>query len=104
MADVFKIGDVKVAVLTFLKPDGTPGRVDGIPTWENSNPAAVQLDVAADGMSATVTMLAEGTAQLVATGDADLGAGVRPVMAIGDIVVSEVEVVTATMTFTDPTP
>ena len=98
----FAIGVTKVASIRFLREDGTPGRVDGIPVWTNSNEAAVNMSVAADGMSATVVMLAEGTAQLVADGDADLGAGVRSVRAIGDVEVLGAEVVTAVMDFTDP--
>ena len=100
----FKEGEVKVADIVFLKPDGNAGRVDGIPTWSNSAPDVVQMDVAGDGMSATVTMLKEGTAQLEAKGDADLGDGVREVLILGDIEVMPQEVVTGRMDFRDPTP
>jgi hypothetical protein len=99
---IFHEGEVKVASIVFLKPDGNPGRVDGTPTWENSAPDVCSHEVAADGMSAVITMLKEGTAQLVASGDADLGEGVRPVLIIGDVQVLPQEVTTGRMDFTDP--
>lgn len=103
MANKFKIGDVKVAEPVFLKKDGSVGRIDGDPQWSNSNDTVMSMVISDDKKTATITMLAEGTTQLSASGDADLGEGVRLIVAIGDIEVLPEEVVTARMDFRDPT-
>lgn len=65
-------------------PNPKPARLDGVPQWENSNVLAADLFVAADGLSATLTYLDEGTGQIKVTADADLGSGVRPLIGLLD--------------------
>lgn len=84
---------------------GNPARVDGIPVWNNSDPTVVQLDVAADGITAVVTALGPlGTAQLSATADADLGSGTRSISVTADIQVEASEAVSLGIKFGAPEP
>lgn len=84
---------------------GNPARIDGIPTWNNSDPTIVQLDVAANGLTAVVTALGPlGTAQISATVDADLGAGVRTISQTADIQVEASEAVSLAIKFGAPEP
>lgn len=57
---------------------GNPAQVDGAPTWASSDETVVTVTAAADGMSANVVAVAPGSARVVVTADADLGAGVTP--------------------------
>lgn len=84
---------------------GNPARIDGVPTWNNSDATIVQLDVAADGLTAVVTALGPlGTAQISASVDADLGAGVRPLTVTSDIQVEASEAVALGIKFGAPEP
>ena len=66
-------------VLSFTTTTGAPATVDGAPLWVSSNPAVVDVVVAADGLSGTINSVAVGEGAVVAiTADADLGAGVIP--------------------------
>lgn len=74
------------ATLT-LKPltaSGKPARLDGVPVWENSNQLAGDLFVDTNGMTAVLTYLDAGNGQIKVTADADLGSGVRPLIALLD--------------------
>jgi hypothetical protein len=65
---------------------GNPGQVDGVPAWTSSNPAVATVEPASDGLSATVkAATALGTTQISVTADADLGAGVTPIVGTVDI-------------------
>lgn len=70
---------------------GKAARVDGVPRWENLSPEVVNLEVPEDGKSVVVTPKTVGTAEIRCTADADLGAGVRELTAIGLLSVIEVE-------------
>jgi hypothetical protein len=63
---------------------GKPAKLDGVPVWENSNPLAADLSVAADGLSGALSYLDEGTGQVKVTGDADLGEGVKHLIGLLD--------------------
>lgn len=67
---------------------GFPALVDGVPTWASSDETVVTVVPAADGMSGEVTAVAPGTARVVVTGDADLGAGVTPITGIDDFTIT----------------
>jgi len=73
---------------------GNPARVDGVPTWQSSDPAIIDVVVAADGLSAVAKTVGPlGTAQVSVTADADLGEGIRAITGTLDIEVKAAEAV-----------
>jgi len=72
---------------------GRPARVDGVPQWAASDPAVATLEVAEDGLSATVVALVPGACQINVTADADLGEGVRSISGALDLQVDPSEAV-----------
>lgn len=88
--------------ITTLK--GNPAKVDGLPIWAVSDPAVGTLAVAADGMSATFTSVASGSASVSVTVDADLGEGVRNIMGSLDIQVISDEAAIVTINAGAPVP
>lgn len=85
---------------------GKAARVDGVPRWENLTPEIVNLEIPEDGKSVIVTPKQVGSAEIHVTVDADLGAGVREITAIGLISVISVEdeADTVEMTFGEAEP
>ena len=67
---------------------GGPAAVDGIPEWAVSDETVMSVVPAPDGMSALVVAVAPGTARVVVTADADLGAGVEPLIGTDDVTVT----------------
>ena len=59
----------KTARAVFSK-DGQPARVEGVPAWRSSDPAILTVSAAADGITALVTPIAPGAAQITLTADA----------------------------------
>ena len=58
---------------------GNPAQVDGVPTWESSDPSVVAVTAAEDGLSANVVAQGPvGVAVVTVRADADLGDGVSP--------------------------
>lgn len=74
---------------------GNPARVDGVPVWTSSDPSIVSLIVAEDGLSAQAVSGALGSAQITVSADADLGEGVREILATLDIEVHAAEAIAA---------
>jgi hypothetical protein len=74
--------DDENVVLTIQPVDNKrkPAPVDGVPVWAGSDDTVLTVAAAADGMSATVSGVSPGTARVVVTADADLGAGVTPIV------------------------
>jgi len=60
---------------------GNPAPVDGIPTWESSDPSVATVEPSEDGKSASIVTGdgAIGTATINVTADADLGEGIRSI-------------------------
>lgn len=77
---------VKVKV-SYIDAKGHPAAVDGVVAWQSSNPAIVT--VTADVEDSTVATIVPGAdlgqAQVTATADADLGAGVTNLVTPMDI-------------------
>jgi hypothetical protein len=99
-----KINQKVIGTVVFTKADGTPGEVDGIPTWTSSdeNIGSIQ-NVTTDGMSAEVHgMGVVGMVTITVAADADLGDGTRFVEASGVVVFEPEEVTGATITFGEP--
>lgn len=83
---VFKAGEEKRAKLQIKDKFGNPAKVDGAPTWSALDPALASLEVDADGMGALVKSLGPmGESKVQVSADADLGEGVKPLLAEGDL-------------------
>jgi hypothetical protein len=67
-------------VLKIVNSAGQPAKVDGMPKW-SVDAALASLAVSEDGMSAVLTALAAGVALVQVTADADLGEGVKELLA-----------------------
>jgi len=93
---------VRVAV-TWLDGRGNPALVDGAVTWESSNPSIADVQVGTDTSEAVIVPGTNlGTAQISATGDADLGAGVTEVICTLDVNVVSGQAVSGTITPAGP--
>lgn len=65
---------------------GNQATVDGTPTWTSGDDAIVALTVAEDGFSAVASAVGPvGTAQVSVRADADVGEGLREIVAVLDI-------------------
>ena len=74
-------GNMRPFTVTFSKADGTPGSVEGVPTWELSDITLGALVVNPDGMGGSVQHNgAVGEVTLTGRADGDLGEGVFPIV------------------------
>jgi hypothetical protein len=92
--------DHKVQVqISYVDAKGNPAEVDGPVAWSSSNETVLTVEVdAADSTLATVvpaTQLAQ--AQVVATADADLGAGVTQIITTMDVTIVAGQAVSGTI-------
>ena len=81
------------ASVAFTDAKGKPAKVDGVPVWASDNEDAATVVAAADGMSAVVSPGALAnpepwTANITVTADADLGAGMTPIIGTGSVTVT----------------
>ena len=92
-------------VLQPVTAAGNAAKVDGVPVWAVSDPTVLALEnIAPDGMSCDAVILGVvGTSQITAVADADLGAGVREITAVGEIQVKAAEAVGLNLTVGSPT-
>jgi hypothetical protein len=81
-----------------LDAKGNPAKVDGVPTWNNSDEAIGTLAAAPDGFSAVYTAMQTGVAQVSVSADADLGMGVRTISGTLDIQIEPGEAVSLGIT------
>ena len=88
--------------LRALDAKGNPASFDGPATFETTDPTIVSLGNVTP-TSCDLVAGAVGTAQIRATVDADLGAGVRPLVGILDIEVLAAEAVTLELVPGPPT-
>lgn len=73
---------------------GNPAKVDDLPVWTSSDEDIITLEVSEDGMSAWAKTVGNlGSVQLTAKADADLGEGIREIVAVLDIKVKAAEAV-----------
>lgn len=82
--------DITLVIMDGQTPP-QPARVDGVPVWATSDGTVVQVNAAADGMSATAPCIAAGTARITVTADADLGAGVQTITGVSEDIVVTVD-------------
>lgn len=95
---------VKVA---YVDGHGNPAAVDGPVSWSSSaDTICTAVADAADSAQCTITPVgAVGTAQIVASADADLGAGVRSLLTTLDVEVVAGEAIAGVINIVgDPTP
>lgn len=82
--------------VSFTDKYGNPAAVDGTPEWVSSNVDLAAVEVAADGLSCWVVPVGPiGQVQVSVSADADLGAGVKPVIGVQefDVVAGDAAVV-----------
>lgn len=65
---------------------GNLASLDGPPVWATDNSDVLALEASSEGLACMVRATGMiGTGRVQVTGDADLGAGVEPVLAIADV-------------------
>ena len=72
--------------------------VDGVPAWASSDETVATVEVAADGLSATVTPLKIGTMTLTVTADVLIGPEIKPLSDSADFEVISGEAVSLNLT------
>lgn len=80
MADLQSTQELEVTLV--ITKGGKPGQVQDPPVWTSSDEKVATVTSSPDGLSAVVRAVKDGdggVCQITATGDADLGAGVKPV-------------------------
>jgi hypothetical protein len=101
-------GGMQVHVrVDYVDANGHPAVVDGAVTWDSSaiDVVSVSADPVDTQNAVVVAGATLGTAQISATADADLGAGVRNVITIFDVTVVAGEAVSGTISpVGDPEP
>lgn len=91
------------ADVSYVDAKGNAATVEGAPVWASDNEAVATVTASADGFSATVTPVGPlGTAQISVTADADLGAGVVEVVALGTVEVVAGQAVAGVINFGTP--
>jgi len=91
-----------VATVSFVDAKGKPAKVDGAPVWASDNEAVATVVADATGLTAVVTPVDIGTAQISVTADADLGAGVVELIGLGTVEVIGGQAATAVINFGEP--
>lgn len=82
-----------------IKDDkGRDAKVDGIPVWASSDETVITAVASADGMSGVVNTVAPGTARVTVSADADLGAGVIPIIGVSEDIIVTAGSVASVMT------
>jgi len=83
----------------YVDVNGNPATVDGPVTWESSNAAVADVHVTEQDSHVAVIMSVGqvGQVQITATADADLGAGVRQLATLMDVMVVAGEAVAGTV-------
>jgi hypothetical protein len=94
--------------LTFEVEDskGNPAQVEGTPAWASADETRVIVEAAADGMTAVIKAVGPMTTspvQVSVTADADLGAGVKPLVGLLDVTVLAGEASVISITAGSPT-
>ena len=105
--DMLTLTDIQKCALTvaFQTAAGNPAKVDGVPEWSVSDGALLALEVAEDGMSATVTAVGPlGIGQVLLKADADLGEGVKEITGLLDVEVIASEATVAIVAAGAPEP
>ena len=78
--EVMNVGKKKKVSVKFVDASGFEAKVDGKPVFAVSDLEMASLAVSEDGMSAEVMALKPGSFMLSLTADADMGAGIKPII------------------------
>jgi|SRR5215475_4748936 len=99
MAFTLPVDNATKVHVAYVDAHGNPAKVDGDVTWGSSDPTILEVAVdTADSSNATVQALGKvGGAQVTATADADLGAGVRELVTLMAVDVVAGEAVAGTI-------
>lgn len=84
----FTLTDIQQVTLAITAVDarGNPAKLDGAPVWATSDAALLTVVPSEDGLSCVATAVGPlGTAQVLVTADADLGAGIRELTGLLDV-------------------
>ena len=93
----------KITVGSPVDKNGDPADIDGVPHWASSNESVLVVEeVAADGMSAYARNVGKGQAQVIISGDADLGPDDKEIMTAVDFVCQGLEAVGFDVTVGNP--
>lgn len=88
----------------FVDKKGQPAPVDGPPQWSTDNSDVLALALATDGMSCTISSIGPiGAATVTLQADADLGAGVTPIIGTLDVTITGGTAVSVTIDADPPT-
>lgn len=90
------------ATAAFVDAKDNPAKVDGAPVWATDRPDLLSVADNGDG-TATITPVGPlGSGQVTCTADADLGAGVVPVILLGTVEVIAGQAVGGAINFGEP--
>lgn len=98
--------DIQQVELSIAPVDaaGNPAPVDGVPTWDVSDPTLGTLTVATNGLSAMfVTSGKLGSGQINVSADADMGEGVKTITGVQEIEITASEATSLGITAGTPT-
>jgi hypothetical protein len=90
--------DAATAAIAVKTAKGNAASCDGVPKWASSDPTVATVTPSADGLSAKVAPLKEGTATISVDVDADMTAGVRLIRGSAQVNVKRTEAATVTIT------
>lgn len=85
MAKVLPNDKQCLAFIRIVDRRGFPAELDGVPTWEVSDPDVVDLQVAEDGTRALVLAKANGKCQITVRGDARKGPDTFEIFSSGEV-------------------
>lgn len=73
------VGDSVVATINPLDASGNPAvlRTGSVPSWSSDNPSVCTVTPASNGMTATLTFVADGTANISVQAISDLNSGTQ---------------------------
>lgn len=87
-------------VVAYADKNGNPAIIDGVPVWTVSNPDIVRVVPTTDPATVIIQAVGPiGNIQVSVTADADLGEGVRELIAVQDVRVVAGEAVLASINF-----
>lgn len=102
MASTLQSGQTATAKVAWVDVHGNPATVDGPTDWQTTDSAILTatVDPTDSTIASVVSVGPIGPAQLQATADADMGAGVQTITAILDVTVIAGQASAGTITLT----
>lgn len=92
-----------IRIKNFVDKKGNPAKVDGAPEWTTDNSEVLALTPADDGMSCVVAAVGPlSNASITVTADADMGAGVKPIIGTMEFEITAGEAVSVDLEADEP--